>query len=116
MPVKKQQHKRGLDQWFRSQSRSATKHDLRKAVEQIMSKISEFSERQSAFNARQDAAIDGLVSDVKTLNDKITELQNTPGEITPADQALLDELEARSKVIVEKVEALDAQTPPAPPA
>lgn len=81
----------------------------------IMSKISEFAARQTEFNARQQTAVDGLTADVKVLNDKITELQNSPGEITPEDQVLLDDIEARNLAITEKLEALDAQTPPTPP-
>lgn len=117
MPSKRpKQKKRGLDDWFKSLCRFATKQDLRKIGDQIMSKISEFADRQKAFNERQETAIAGVVADVKALNDKITELQNTAGEITPEDQALLDDIEARNKVIAEKLEALDAQTPPTPPA
>lgn len=81
-----------------------------------MSKISEFSDRQKAFHERQDAAIEGLRADVLALNEKITELQNSPGVITPEDQAMLDALEARGQEISAKLEALDAQTPPKSPA
>lgn len=80
-----------------------------------MSKISEFADKQNAFNDRVDAAVTGLVADVQSLNDKITELQNTQGGITPEDQALLDAIEERSAAIATKLEALDALTPPAVP-
>lgn len=115
MPSKPNRSKAGLGR-FKPRRQSITQHDLRKAADTIMSKISEFSERQKAFNERQDTAIAGVVEDVKALNDKITELQNTPGEITAEDQALLDDIEARNKVVAEKLEALDAQNPPKPPA
>lgn len=81
----------------------------------IMSAISDFATKQNAFNDRVDAAVTGLTEDVQTLNDKITELQNSPGGITPEDQALLDAIEARSASIATKLEALDALTPPKPP-
>lgn len=80
-----------------------------------MSSISDFAAKQNAFNDRQATAIDGLVGDVKSLNDKIEELQNSPGAITPEDQALLDALEVRADAMTAKIEALDAQTPPAVP-
>lgn len=80
-----------------------------------MSKISEFSDKQNVHNDKIDAAIAGVKSDVQALNAKIEELQNSPGEITPADQALLDALEARGDAIEKKVVALDALTPPTPP-
>lgn len=81
----------------------------------IMSKIGDFAGKQKAFNDRQDTAIQGLVEDVAALNAKILELQNTPGEITPEDQTLLDELQTRAESLTAKLEALDAQTPPKPP-
>lgn len=84
-------------------------------IEKIMSAISEFAARQTAFNDRLDTAVAGVTEDVAALNAKIEELQNTPGAITPEDQALLDEIEARSDAITTKLEALDAMTPPAPP-
>lgn len=80
-----------------------------------MSKISDFATAQNAFNDRVDTAITGLQGDVQALNDKITELQNSPGTVTPEDQALLDALQARGETIAAKLEALDALTPPTPP-
>lgn len=84
-------------------------------MRKIMSKIGDFANKQKAFHERQDTAIQGLIADVAALNAKIQELQNTPGEITPEDQVLLDDLQARSEAVATKLEALDAQTPPATP-
>lgn len=93
-----------------------TKQDLEETETNIMSKISEFAERQNAFNARLDTAVEGLTQDVQGLKQVIEDLQNSPGAITPEDQALLDDIEARTSTIVSKLEALDALTPPpAPP-
>lgn len=80
-----------------------------------MSAVSEFSVKQNAFNDRMDAAVAGLESDVKSLNDTITKLQNTAGAITPEDQALLDAIQSRSEGIATKLSALDSLTPPVPP-
>lgn len=82
---------------------------------QIMSAVSDFVAKQNAFNDRQDVAIDGLRGDVKTLNDTIEKLQNTPGPISAEDQASLDALEVRGDAISAKLEALDAMTAPTPP-
>ena len=81
----------------------------------IMSAISDFAASQAAFNTRMGNAIDGLVGDVASLNDKITELQNSQGQITPGDQALLDDLQVAGNVLADKLEALDNLTPPVPP-
>lgn len=80
-----------------------------------MSKISDFAAAQNAFNDQIDQAVSGLTADVKNLSDQIAALQATQGNITPEDQALLDAIEARSKVIADKLTALDALTPPVPP-
>lgn len=80
-----------------------------------MSKISDFAAQMNAFTDRQDKAVSDLQDDVKALNDKITELQNTPGEISPEDQKLLDDLQARASAVADKLDALDSLTPPAIP-
>lgn len=102
-------------EWLKLHSQFATKQDLENVKAQIMSAISDFAAKQDAFNSRIDAAVNGLTDDVQSLNDTIKELQNTPGAITPEDQALLDAIQTRSEGIAAKLEALDALTPPKPP-
>jgi len=80
-----------------------------------MSAIAEFALKQNQFNDRIDAAVAGISVDVSALNEKIAELQNSAGTITPEDQATLDDLQARGAAVAEKIEALDAMTPPAVP-
>ena len=77
--------------------------------------IAAYVDAQGKINDQQDAAVDGLVADVKFLNDKIKELQDSPGQITPSDQALLDAIQQRAKTTAEKLGALDALTNPEPP-
>lgn len=81
----------------------------------IMSAISDFAIAQNGYNDQMDAAIAALQGDIKALNDQITALQNSPGAVTPQDQALLDGLQTRGKNIADKLDALDALTPPVPP-
>lgn len=82
-----------------------------------MTAIADFSTAVSAFFDRQDTAIADLQGDIKFLSDKITELQNSAGQITPEDQALLDAIQTRVSTAADKLDALDALTPPAlPPA
>ncbi len=95
----------------------------------MASAISDFAAKQKAFNDRQGTAIDGLVTsvtgiqgDIQTLNDKITELQNSSGTVTPEDQALLDDLETQGAAISDKLDAaaaalkaLDEANPPVVP-
>jgi oligoendopeptidase F len=88
---------------------------LGKFEERVMSAISDFKAKQDAHNDKIDAAVTGLQGDIKTLNDKIDALQTSAGQITPEDQALLDDIDARGQAIADKLEALDALTPPTPP-
>jgi len=90
-------------------------HEIEKLEEKIMSKISEFAAKVNAHNDKMDTAIGGLTDDVQDLKDLVQQLQNTQGEITAEDQALLDAIETRSGTIAAKLEALDALTPPPPP-
>lgn len=80
-----------------------------------MSQISNFAARQNAFNDRLDVAVTGLQGDIKSLNEAIQKLQDSQGQVTPEDQALLDQIEARGDQLASKLEALDALTPPAAP-
>lgn len=119
------------DGGFQATHRLATKHDLDQAERHIMSAISDFLDKQTSFNQRVSDGIDSAVAsiaavtdDIQTLNDKITELQNSTGAVTPEDQARIDALETQGDALATKVEsvktalaALDALTPPkAPPA
>jgi hypothetical protein len=102
---------------------------IEQAERNIMSAISDFAAKQKAFNDRQATAIDsvvtsqgGLTADIAELKRLIEELQNSPGTITPEDQALLDDLTAKAEEATNKAEsvaaalaALDQQTPPAVP-
>ncbi len=85
---------------------------IEKLESTLMSAISDFAAKQKAHNEKLATSIDGLVADVQSLNDKITELQNNPGPISPEDQATLDELEAQGAALSEKAAALDELTPP----
>lgn len=80
-----------------------------------MSKISEFADKMKEHNDKVDVAVDGLAGDITELNRQIAELQASAGTVTPADQALLDAIETRGKSMADKIEALDALTPPPPP-
>jgi len=82
---------------------------------ELMTAFSDFATKQATYNADIGAAIDGIVGDVKSLNDKITELQNSPGTISPADQALLDDLVTQGAALVARVKAADDLTPPVIP-
>lgn len=71
-----------------------------------------------AFAAAEGAVLDSLVAalnsittGVKALDDLITQLQNSAGQISPADQALLDQIQAKSNALVAQANAINT-TPP----
>lgn len=102
-------------EWFKSHHELATKQDLKQVESNIMSEIKEFAAKVQAFNERKHAAIVGIQGHLKHLTDTIEKFQSSPGAITPADQALLDNLEADAQNITTKLEALDGlHAPPAP--
>jgi hypothetical protein len=94
---------------------SETLDNVRKTRNTIMSAISDFATAQNAFNDQIDTAVAGLTGDIAALNAKINELQNSPGAITPADQALLDAIQSRAAGVATKLTALDDLTAPAIP-
>lgn len=105
-----------LLEMLRSHLREApTKQDLKELESKIMSAISDFAAKMQAHQSKIDTAVSGLTEDVKNLNDKITALQNSAGQISPEDQALLDQIETQGDAIATKLEALDGLTPPAAP-
>lgn len=77
--------------------------------------IKDFAAKQAAFQARADAAVDGLVKDFADLDALVTKLQNSPGEVTPEDAATINELETKTGAFADKLEALDGLRPPAVP-
>jgi len=90
--------------------------EVKRTRRHVMSAISDFAAKQEEFNDRLSTALDGIAGDITELNDLITKLQNTPGVITPEDQALLDAAQVKGEALAKKAEDLDALTPPAPPA
>jgi len=81
-----------------------------------MSQISEFGERTQASFAEIGANVDDTKTKVDALVALVATLQNSPGAITPADQATLDQIEEKAKEISVRVKALDDATAPLPPA
>lgn len=86
-----------------------------KRLGEVMTKISEFVEKQKVHNQAMSDGLDGIVGDIQALNDKITELQNTSGEVTPEDAALIDEIEAAGAALAERITSIDSLTPPPVP-
>jgi len=80
-----------------------------------MTAISDFAVKQDAYNTQIGTAVDDIATQITNLNTEIATLQNSPGTITPEDQATLDRLHAAGQALATKVQALDTLTPPPPP-
>lgn len=81
----------------------------------IMSAISDFAAKMNTFTARQDTAMADLQGDVDNLVAQIAALNASSGTITAEDQALLDGIVARASSVSDKLDSLDALTPPTVP-
>ena len=107
-----------------------TKADLHKMEVRFMSAISDYADKVTASFTDIGASVDGLVSsvagvasDVASLKATIDQLQNSPGQITPADQALLDKTQAQAQAISDRIKSVatdlktldDATAPAAAP-
>lgn len=92
-------------------------HKLWGAIDKLnttMSKISESAAAQLETLEKISVSVNGIVADVKALNEKIAELQGSQGQISPEDQLLLDEVTRKSAELQVRLEQLDALTPIAP--
>lgn len=93
----------------------ATKHDLETATTKIMSAISDWVNLEQAQLDQVGQKLDQIKDGITALDQLITQLQNSAGTITPADQALLDQIQSKSQDLVKKAAAIDT-APPTPPA
>lgn len=100
-------------------SHFVTWQDLVKVEKRIMATVTEaiaaFAAQMQTYNDAEDAAITALQGDVANLNAQIAALQNSPGQMTASDQALLDNIQARAATISTNLAALDSLTPPVVP-
>lgn len=101
-----------MKEWkiYRWNTSFITKHDLQQMENRIMSAISDYSVAVKAILDQISKAVDDLVAEIAALAAKIDQLQNSPGAITPSDQALLDGIQAQATSISTKITALDAAT------
>ena len=82
----------------------------------IMSAISDFAVKQQAHNDKMAADLVSLASKADAQNALIQTLQNSPGPISPADQATLDQLDAGGNALVAQADAMVGVVPPVVPA
>jgi hypothetical protein len=78
------------------------------------SAIQIFAAAEQATLTSLSTALTALATGVAALDALITQLQNSPGTISPADQALLDQIQAQSQANLAQANAIST-TPPGQP-
>lgn len=80
----------------------------------IMSAITDFATANQASLDAISASLDGITAGITALDTLITNLQNSPGTLSPSDQAALDAIQASSASLVAKAAAISVTPPPTP--
>ena len=83
--------------------------------QRLMSKITDFATAVEASFAAVSTDLDRIKAGIAALDALIVAFQNSPGTLTPEDQAELDRIQAASAALVATADAVDV-TPPVPPA
>lgn len=79
-----------------------------------MATVQDFVNAEGPVLASLGTALTSLSTGVTALDALITQLQNSPGTLSPADQALLDQIQATSQALVAQANAIST-TPPGTP-
>jgi hypothetical protein len=81
--------------------------------ERIMEALQSYAGRVKDFATKIGSSIDGVKGDLESVKAKLEEIQNSPGRISPEDQASLDEALAALEGVTTRIADLDAATEPA---
>ncbi len=79
-----------------------------------MSQITDWAAKEQANLDSISKTLDGIVAGIAALDVLIQNFQNSPGTLSPSDQAALDAIVASSGNLVTKSAAISV-TPPTPP-
>ncbi len=79
-----------------------------------MATVQDFINAEAPVLASLGTALTALGAGVKALDDLITQFQNSPGNLSAADQAALDQIQATSQALVAQANAIST-TPPGQP-
>ena len=77
--------------------------------------IATFVAAMNGFFARQDKDIADIQTEMDQLNALIKTLQDSAGQITAADQATLDAIQAKASSLSDKLDSMDTIVPPPAP-
>ena len=77
----------------------------------LMSQVTDWAAQEQADLTAISATLDGIVTGVAALDTLITNFQNSPGTLSPSDQAALDAIQSASKAVVAKAAAISTVAP-----
>lgn len=86
-----------------------------KELQMLTEQFKQFAARQAAHNKAIADGVDNIAKDVKGLQATIDKLKALPGETTPEEQALLDQLDEQGSALETSVSKVDDLTPPEAP-
>ena len=92
----------------------ATKEDLRQMKEQIMTQVQTWAANEQVDLTNIAATLNNVAVGAAALKVLITNLQNSPGTLSAADQAALDGIQAASDALVIQANNIST-TPPGTP-
>lgn len=93
---------------------------LEQKVDTMAQRLQDWADEQDADLSAISATLNGVAAAIVKLDQQITELQNSPDAVTPADQKRLDAVQATTRQLramadAIRVNAEDGQQPPTPP-
>jgi hypothetical protein len=93
-------------------------HHLNEMETRIMSAITDYAAKQTAFNTEVKADFQKLSDGIDALNAKITAFNNSPGTLSVDDQAALDGLVTDGQALTTQADTLanKVAAPPTVPA
>lgn len=77
----------------------------------MASQIQDWAEQEQADLAGIASTLDGIANGVANLEKMITDFQNSPGTLTPTDQAALDKIQATVRDLKAKADAIRTEPP-----
>lgn len=91
-------------EWFKSHSELVTKRDLEEMEKRIMSKIGDWANRV-------EPKLDSIQTGLDELQKMVEDFQNSPGDLSPEDQAALDRIEAKTNALATDAGSIPAKPP-----
>lgn len=80
----------------------------------IMSQVTDWAAAEQADLTAIATTLNGVVTGIAALNTLITNFNNSPGTLSPSDQAALDQIKAASDALVTQSAAISTAPPAAP--